>query len=205
MNTEFKSKEILRLFDENIYPHIIGDLQILDTIQPETHVVCCTVPTAMLLLGSLDFIGYLLRQTASLDDTEGNIRSVLENRKYFPPVYGPEVIRTLIAFYRGGIMHSFYPRQTIKDIYGIHKSQNAILLETISIEGYTILSLNINVISSDFKNFVHTLYAEIKSTSDTQLLDNIYNSFKRIYPKSLTTMPTTTNLTTIPYGVLHKK
>jgi len=194
----------LRLFDENIYSDIIGDLKILDTIQPETNGNGCTVPTAMLILSSLDFIGFLLRDTGKIDDTEGNITTALEYKNYFT-LYTPEVIKTLCIFYRHGIMHTFYPRQTSIKIYGLHKSRSAELLELKSINGYNITSLNVNILSNEFKSFVDSLYAEIKSTEDILFLENISKGFKIIYPEELTASSTTTAQTTIPYGVSSNK
>lgn len=206
MSIEIRRKEILRLFDENIYPHIMGDLKILDSIQPTSNGSGgCTVPTAMLILSALDLIGYSLRQSAKLDDTEGNINSAMNYNHYFPALYDPDVISTLIIFYRHGLMHSFYPRQTKTKIYGIHKSENSTLLETISNQGFSITSLNVNVLSKHFKQFIDSLYSEIKITGDQILLDNIYNSFKATYPENFTTSPITTYQTTIPYGVTSNK
>ena len=52
-----KRQLAIRLFDEKIYRDIIGDLKLLDNIQPITHGNGCTIPTAMLVLSALDFIG----------------------------------------------------------------------------------------------------------------------------------------------------
>lgn len=205
MSIEIKRKEILRLFDENIYPHIMGDLKILDSIQPTSTSSGCTVPTAMLILSALDFIGYSLRQSARQDDTEGNIKSALNHNNYFPGLYDSEVSSTLIFFYRHGIMHSFYPRQTKSKIFGIHKSENSTLLENILSQGFSVTSLNVNVLSKDFRQFVYSLYSEIKVTSNQILLDNIYKSFKITFPENFTNSPTTTIMTTIPYGVISNK
>lgn len=202
---EKKRQFAKRLFDENIYPHIIGDLKLLDDIQPKTHGNGCTVPTAMLILSSLDFLGYLLNPKGNPDDTEENIITAIQHNKYFPVLYTADVIKNLVIIYRHGIMHSFYPRQTSTKIYGIHKSDNTLLLENLVSEGHNIISLNVNVLSFDFKSFIDKLYQEILATSDTVILDSILKGFKVIYPEKLTTSLATTTKTTIPYGVNAKK
>ena len=194
-----------RLFTENIYPHVIEDLKILDTIQSDTHSNTCAVPTAMLILSSLDFLGFLLRSSGNINETEVNITTALQYNKYFPPTYTSEVIKDLCISFRHGLMHTCYPKQTSSRIYGIHKSQNLELLEQKSISGYNLVSLNVNILSTDFKNFIDKLYEEINSTQDINFLENINNCFKLIYPEELTTSSTTTTETTIPYGVSGNK
>jgi hypothetical protein len=85
MNKETTGTQVLELFEDKIYPHIIDDLKILDDIQPETHGNSCTVPTAMLILSALDFIGYLLRPSGKLDDTETNIKTAFTHKNIFHP------------------------------------------------------------------------------------------------------------------------
>jgi hypothetical protein len=205
MVTEINRIDAIRLFDKHIYPHIIGDLKLLDIIQPKTHGNGCSIPTAMLILSSLDFIGYLLRPTGSLDDSEDNITAALKHKDYFPDTYTTDVIKNLVIIYRHGIMHSFYPRQTATKIYGIHKSDNLLLIENIVCEGHNITSLNVNVLSNNFKAFVDKLYQEVLITSNTVVLQNILKGFKLVYPEYLATTSTTTDQTTIPYGVNSKK
>jgi len=102
-------------------------------------------------------------------------------------------------------MHTFYPRQTSSKLYGLHKSSSQLLAEKIAIDGNTITSLNVNVLSNDFKRFVEKLYREIQETQDESLLRKIIKGFKVIYPEQLTKSSTTTTQTTIPYGVNHVK
>jgi len=87
MNMETLRLQVKRIFDENIYPHIMGDLKLLDTLQPETHGNCCAVPTAMLILSSLDFIGFILKSDGSPDATEENIQTALSYSDYFNSTY----------------------------------------------------------------------------------------------------------------------
>jgi len=205
MVTEINRIDVIRLFDKHIYPHIIGDLKLLDFIQPKTHGNGCSIPTAMLILSSLEFIGYLLRPTGNLDDTQGNITTALKHNNYFPDTYTTEVIENLVIFYRHGIMHSFYPRQTATKIYGIHKSDNILLIENLVCEGHNITSLNVNVLSLNFKAFVDKLYQEVFITDDTIILESILKGFKLRYPEYLTNTSPTTDQTTIPYGVNSNK
>jgi hypothetical protein len=205
MSIETTRVQSLRVFDENITPHILGDLKILDGIQSETHGNSCAVPTAMLILSSLDFIGFLLREKGNSDETEINISTAIQHRNFFPPIYTKNVIKDLVIFYRHGMMHTFYPRQTSSKIYGIHKSPGKDLMELETIEGHQINSLNVNVLSEDFKNYIQSLYSELKTTADEKLLQNILNGFKRVYPENLTTSSSTTTQTTIPYGVNMQK
>ena len=197
---------IIRLFDENIYPHIIGDLKILDTIQPKTHSNSCAIPTAMLILSSLDILGFLLRDTGQIDKSENNITAALLHKDYFPTTkYQSDIIKSLCIFYRHGMMHGFYPRQTTKKIYGIHKSDGTILLEQLQYNGCNINSLNVNVLSNDFKSFIDKLYDEVSTTQDNHFLENIIRGFKIFTQEELTTSITTTNQTTIPFGVKSNK
>lgn len=195
-----------RLFDENIYPHIIGDLKILDNIQPLTHSNTCAVPTAMLILRSLDFLGYLLRENGSLEESEINIQTSIRYKDYFSKTcYNQDIIKDLTVFYRHGMMHNFYPRQTSNKIYGLHKSEKNELFEIYKVDNQSIISLNVNVLSNDFKIFVDKLYEEVKITSDEIFLENITKGFKHIYPSDLTSSATTTTQTTIAFGVSAKK
>lgn len=205
MDIEILRKTALRVFDENIIPDILGDLTILDTIQPGLNQNGCTIPTAMLILSSLDFIGFLLRDNGNSDETEKNITIAIRYNNYFPVAYTPDVIKDLVIFYRHGVMHTFYPRQTSSKIYGIHKSSGVDLMEMLSLEGHQINSLNVNVLSKDFRKFVESLYDEVKTTTDDKILNNILSGYKRTYPQTLTTSPTTTSQTTIPYGVNMQK
>ncbi len=193
----------LRLFDENIYPDIIGDLKILDTIQPESHGNGCAVPTAILILSSLDLLGFSLRSEGKTDDTQTNITTALQYKNYFPSIYSSDVINNLTIFYRHGLMHTFYPRQTSTKIYGLHKSNGTELLEEQSIHDKKITSLNVNIFSRDFKSFVDKLYAEINSTTEIDFLENMQKSFKVIYTEELAS--SSTAQTTIPFGVSGNK
>lgn len=204
MSLEINRSEVIRLFDEKIYPHIIGDLKILDTIQPKTHRNGCSIPTVMLILSALDFIGYLLRPSGGLDESEDNITMALTYSNYFPGAYTPEVIKKISIFYRHGVMHAFYPRQTSTETYAVHKSDNQVLLEQSLENGISITSLNVNVFSDDFKAFVDRLYNEIKTTTDNTLLENMLKSFK-IIRSGFTTSSTTTTETTMSFGVPTKK
>jgi hypothetical protein len=210
MSLEEKRKQILQLFDEKICKHIIGDLNILDGIQPETHANGCTIPTAMLILTSLDFIGYLLRRSGKLDETEVNLACAFKYNGLFPSTYSDDVIQKISHFYRHGMMHSFYPRQTSGQIYAIHKSNGSLLFEQANSNGVPVTSLNVNVLSSDFKNFINQLYDEIKITQDEALLDQMLKTFKNIRPdsistSSLTTSTTTTTGATSSFGVVANK
>jgi len=200
MIDELQRIEIINIFEEKIYKHIISDLIILDTIQPSTSISACSVPTAMLILSSLDFIGFLLRPIGILSDSEKNIMYALKYNGYFKEQYNDEVIKTLVTTYRHGMMHSFFPLQKSGKIYGIHKSENKFLIESIEIENNYISSLNVNVLSTDFKRFVDELFQEIKSTIDPTIISNMYKSFKQIYPNL-----TTTTQTTVSPGMISNK
>jgi hypothetical protein len=204
MSIETSRTQIKILFRGNIYRHIIGDLRILDTIQTPKYENTCAVPTLSLILSSLDFIGYMLRESGNPDETESNIKTSMKYNNYFPEVYTDDVIKDLIVFYRHGIMHSFYPRQTSSKIYGLHKSESKTLIEQQTIEGKTFQSLNVNILSTDFKHFIDKLYEEIKQTDNPTLLENMLKGFKIIYSENIPSA-TTTLQTTIPYGVTFNK
>ncbi len=195
----------LKLFEENIFPHIIGDLKILDSIQPQKHVNSCAVPTAMLILSSLDFVGYLIRTEKNINESEKNITKALQYKEYFPKsIYSNDVIKILCRFYRHGMMHGFYPIQISNNIYGIHKSNDDDLFKNILNNSLYIKSLNVNVISNDFKLFIDKLYDEIKTTTENKFLENINKGFKLIDQKELNFSITTCSDTTIPIGIKMK-
>jgi hypothetical protein len=200
MGIEVLRHTAIRLFEENIFPHIIGDLKQLDIIQPQTHQNTCAVPTAMLILASLDMIGYLLSSDGKWDKSGLNIKRAITYKNYFPSSY-LDKIHKLVVFYRHGLMHSFYPIQTQEEILGIHKSESSTLFENNTYEGQDFLSLNVNVFSDDFKTFIDKLFQEIKTTEDLTILENISHGFKSICTVSMTT----TLQTTIPVGVIKDK
>lgn len=200
MSIELYRQTAIKLFEESIFPHIIGDLKQLDTIQPQTHENTCAVPTAMLILASLDMIGYSLSSDGRWAASESNIKMAITYKGYFPKFY-IDNIHQLVAFYRHGLMHSFYPTQTEDEILGIHKSESSALFENVKYGDRNFLSLNVNVLSDDFKTFINKLYQEIITTDDLHILENISKGFKSIYATSMTT----TSQTTIPIGVKENK
>ncbi|UOE49359.1 hypothetical protein MTO98_33740 [Mucilaginibacter sp. SMC90] len=205
MTIEENRKSALRLFDENIIKYIVGDLELLDTIQPQSNGNSCAVPTAMLILGALEFIGFLIIEKGRLGNAEDNITIAIKHGNYFPATYSDSVVKTLAHTYRHGLMHSFFPQQRSDQVFGIHKSDNRKLFETFDKTGDSVISLNANVLSDDFKQYVNNLYIEIERTSDAYLLANIANAFKHRYSESLVTLSSTTTETTIAPGVTRQK
>jgi len=198
---ELLRSSALRIFNENIQKDIIGDLNILDNIQPETHGNGCSVPTAMVILSSLDFIGFILSEKGKLKESGKYIEKALKHKNYFPrETYSDEVIKTLIRFFRHGMMHSFYPIRTTSRVFGIHKSNQDELLEDKSCNGQEITSLNVNTLSRDFKFFINKLHDEINTTSDDAILKTISKRLKLVDPM-INNYPTTTKRTTFPIGV----
>ncbi|MCR8560853.1 hypothetical protein KXD93_24560 [Mucilaginibacter sp. BJC16-A38] len=203
MPIEQNRQSVLRLFNENFYPHIIGDLDELDNIQASTNRSACAVPTAMLILSTLEMLGYLLKPGGRSGASLNNIKFAIKYNRYYPQAYSTSTIKDLVTIYRHGMMHSFFPsNQTTNQVYGIHKSPNTVLMENITITATTIKSLNVNVLSKDFRQYINSLYSEIQSTTDGVLLQGICNKFRTRYHSSLITTATTTTQTTIPPGSL---
>lgn len=194
----------IQIFEENIIPHILGDLNILDEIQLTTHENSCAVPTAMLILGSLDFIGYLLRESGNKNESEKNLTTAFNHKKYFPEeLYNSEVIKNMTIIFRHGVMHSFFPNQKNSHVYGVHKLENDKLFEVYRLYEKQIFSLNVNLLSKHFKLFVFKLYKEIQETNDPGILENFSKSYSYFYPSNLS--KTITSKTTIPIGVRKNK
>lgn len=196
----------VRLFDEYIKFHIIGDLKVLDGIQSPAYLNTCAVPTAMIVLSALDFIGFLLQTNSKLDNTKSNIKFALKYNEYFPKEYNDVTINELVVFYRDGIMHHFYPRQTNSKAYGIHKSSATCLFETVQNKDQQIRSLNANKLSKDFKVFINKLYEEIINKSEDNILfTNMKKGFKMVYPinisePSISSTPETTSSIGVTYN-----
>jgi hypothetical protein len=201
MKLELLRSDTLRIFDENINQEIIGDLNILDKIQPETHGNGCSVPTAMVILSALDFIGYLISENGNLRNSGRYIEKSFKYNDCFPRVtYTDEVIKTLICFYRHGMMHSFYPIRTSSIVYGIHKSNQTDLFEVIAQHGQDVTSLNVNVLSNDFKNFFNRLRDELSTTTSDYILKTIAKRFQLV-GSMVSHSSTATRKTTIPIGI----
>jgi hypothetical protein len=208
MLKEIVRSSILQFFDQNIYAHIIGDLKLLDAIQPKTHGNGCTVPTAMTIMGSLELIGFLLSTEGKLGKSEANIIAAIKYVGYCPDAYNgfcpdtytDDCVKNISIIYRHGMMHSFYPIQKRNQIFGVHKSESKELFEKIPSNSVIITSLNVNVLSRDFKNFVDKLYEEIKTTNDNFLLDKLSTRYKKLYPNKLVSTSSVSAQTTIPCG-----
>lgn len=164
MNEEHKNR-IANLLERNIFPYNMGDLAILDKIQPETHKNTCAVPTAMLILSTLEYLGYNLKINGDKNDTSENIKEAL-NSPYYPVRYTNDEIHQLIVINRHGLMHWFYPKQFGNQINGIHKSKNNDLFEQIEEQDKNITSLNVNILSDHFKQFIDNLYSDVKTGMD---------------------------------------
>jgi len=63
-------------------------------------------------------------------------------------------------------MHWFYPKQFGNQINGIHKSKNNDLFEQIEEQDKNITSLNVNILSDHFKQFIDNLYSDVKTGMD---------------------------------------
>lgn len=194
---------VIELFDKHIYSHIIGDLKLMDELQPHDNQNTCAIPTAMLILSALDFIGFLLRKGGKKDESEENIKTAFTYNGYFADSYSTEIVQDLIRIYRHGIMHNFYPIQKHGKIYGIHKSDKQSLFEMLFEDDQAINSLNINVLSQDFKSFIDSLYHHINTKKDSQIIANIISKYseRQISKES----PTVTTQTTIPPGILSSR
>lgn len=194
-----RNEIIQKIFEGHIFKDVLTDLKILDSIQPEIHGNSCAVPTAMLIFSTLDFIGYMLRKRGSWSDSSANIKAALKYKNYFPKSYD-QLIKVVGTVYRNGMMHGFYPQEHNSQLYGIHKSKNNCLFENLSSPIGNIRSLNVNVLSEDFKKLINSLYEEIRTTQDKEFICRLHGSFKKLYSVEIISSSTTTTQTTIPPG-----
>lgn len=179
-----EKKEVLRLFDNYIFSYIIGDLDVLDQIQAPKYTYHCSIPTAMLILSALEFIGFLLGDESKTDDSEKNITYAMTYKDYFPDtVYTEEIRKILIKEFRHGMMHSFFPKFGVTGgAISLHKSKEDKLFEELELDNGTVArSMNVNVLSKDFRTFLTSLRQELVNTNenDTGPINNIYKSFKK--------------------------
>lgn len=200
LNVEISRNEIIQnIFEEHIFKDVLTDLKILDSIQPEIYGNSCAVPTAMLIFSTLDFIGYMLREKGSWRDSSANIQVALRYKNYFPKSY-EQLAKVAGKAYRHGMMHGFYPQEYNSQLYGIHKSKNKCLFENIPSPIGIIRSLNVNVLSEDFKIFINSLYEEIRTTQEKEFICRLHRSFKKLYPMETISVSTVTTQTTISPG-----
>ncbi|MBW7912329.1 MAG: hypothetical protein H3C54_01180 [Taibaiella sp.] len=208
METEKLRSEALSLFNSTI-DYVLGDLLELDKIQKPEHKYTCAVPTAMLILSSLDFIGYILQESGNKSATQVNIDYAIKYQNYFPCNYDADAINILGIYYRHGMMHSFMPSNTGNIRHDIYKGNTKDLFEVRQDEGVTVRILNVNVFSNDFKEYIQQLRQEIENTNNTPLLQNIVNSIKSTYSSNtltgFTTSSTTTTVTTHSIHITHNK
>lgn len=84
MSYETDKDEVIKLFDNHIMKYIVKDLEVLDSIKPDScGAGACTIPQAISTFAALDLIGYL---THSQDvRTVGmSFIELLKNDTYFP-------------------------------------------------------------------------------------------------------------------------
>jgi hypothetical protein len=164
----------------SIDKYILGDLTVLDEIQPqEDGLKACAVPTAMVILSAIEFIGFLIKTNGKLGETMENIDAALSYNDYFPDIYKAKT-KLISIVYRHGMMHSAFPKHIFNnDYYAVCKSQSSDLFIKHRVGSYNINSLNVNTLSKDFKTFFHKFKQEIESTSDESFIGSIYNKFMR--------------------------
>jgi hypothetical protein len=81
----------------------------------------------------------------------------LKRRLNTVPIFCPSIQKMQLKeslFLQHGMMHSFYPRQTSTRVCGIDKSGSSLLLEQSFEDGVIYVSLNVSVLSADFKSFI---------------------------------------------------
>ncbi len=60
MNYETDKYEVIKLFDNHIMKYIVKDLEVLDSLKPDScGAGACTIPQAISTFAALDFVGYL--------------------------------------------------------------------------------------------------------------------------------------------------
>jgi hypothetical protein len=162
---EQKRQVILSFYEFFIEGYVMGDLEILKSINPDqmTGLGGCTIPTAMTIISTIDLLGFLINEKAKTGESATNISYFMNFERLFPHYYDSKVIDK-ICNYRQGMMHHFFPKFK-GQFAGICKNEtNSLLFIRNSVNKEE--SFNVTVLTKDFMNAIEKfkLYLETLST-----------------------------------------
>jgi len=203
MAIQDKKQTVLEFFRIFIEGYILKDLDKLKSIQPDakTGFGGCTIPTAMLILSSMDLFGFLLNKDGETDSSKDNILYFIDFDDFFPHYYkgknGAICTKEKLYNYRHGMMHHFFPKFK-GEFAGICKNPDSTsLFIPIQLNDKSEESLNVSVLASDFIQAIEKLKEYLFTSDDEDVFDIIIEKLKDldyyIQISSTTTTYTTSN------------
>jgi len=198
------NKQVILDFYQNfIEGFIIGDLEVLDSIKPDTisGLKGCAIPTAMTIISTIELLGFLLNKGSSTSDSSANIKFFLHynGNSFFPHNYFTGDVEEKICNYRQGMMHHFFPKFK-GGVAGICKNDNdENLFITIRGREPNEESLNVSILTRDFFEALNRFKVYLEEEQD----DNFFNSIKirlKDLEYNIEIYPQTTSCTTICPG-----
>lgn len=205
MAIQDKKQTVLEFFRIFIEGYILKDLDKLKSIQPDakTGLGGCTIPTAMLILSSMDLFGLLLNKDGKTDSSKDNILFFIDFNDFFPQYYkdknGTISTKEKLYNYRHGMMHHFFPKFDDK-FAGICKNPDSTLLFIpVLINEKLEESLNVSVLASDFIQATGKLKEYLLNDENEDVFDIIIGKLKKL-DYYIQISSTITTLTTINPG-----
>lgn len=202
MELQDNKQIVMSFFETFVEGFILGDLEKLLSIIPDptSGLRGCTIPTAMLILSSMDLFGFLLNKKGKTDSSKDNILFFIDFDDFFPQYYKDKdeaIVKEKLYNYRHGMMHHFFPK-FLGQFAGICKNpDSSLLFDTMLINGKTEESLNVNVLASDFIQATVKLKEYLLNCENVDIFDTIIGKLKDldyyIQISSTTTTCTTTN------------
>jgi hypothetical protein len=184
MAISVKKQTVLEFFRIFIEGYILKDLDKLKSIQPDTNTGLggCTIPTAMLILSSMDLFGFLLNKEGKTDSSKDNILFFIDFDDFFPHYYkgtnGVICTKEKLYNYRHGMMHHFFPKFK-GEFAGICKNTDSTsLFIPIQINDKFEESLNVSLFASDFIKATGKLKEYLLNCDDEDVFDTIKGKLK---------------------------
>lgn len=205
LTLEEKRRKVFNFFDNFIENFIVKDLEILGFIKPDktTGFGGCTIPTAMVIISSMELLGFLLNKSGKTGESGKNISFFINYENLFPTYYNADATDK-ICNYRQGMMHHFFPKFK-GNFSGICKdSSNTNLFIPHLISGQSEDSLNVDVLHKDFIIAKNRLRVLLEKTDDENVFDDFLRGLKNL-DYSLAIYPATTLCTTINPGTPKSK
>lgn len=188
---EIKRKKVISFYEQFIEGYIIGDLEVLRSINPDpvSGLKGCTIPTAMTIISTIDLLGFLIKEKAQTGESAKNICSFIKFNNLFSGYYDDIAINK-ICNYRQGMMHHFFPKFK-GEFAGICKNKKSNSLFVTENDGAQ-ESLNVSVLVIDFINAVNKFRLFIETTNDEKIFDTILQGLYKIEELPSTLTPCTT-------------
>ena len=202
MEPQDNKQIVMSFFETFVEGYILGDLKELLLIKPDSTsgLRGCTIPTAMLILSSMDLFGFLLNEKGETDSSKDNILFFIDFDDFFPHYYKNNNVVTptkeKLYNYRHGMMHHFFPKFLGK-FAGICKNpDSSLLFIPILINGKTEESLNVNVLASDFIQATVKFKEYLLNCVNENVFDTIIGKLKDLdcYIQISSTVTTCTTL-----------